>query len=85
MPWGLLRSHVGSIYPHVGLIINDQSVHMHVTLHRSNGTYPRVVVRLGLNELCTNLPTRLLLPTPMSCKTIALWFTQSHTQRHTLR
>lgn len=48
-----------------------------ITLHRSNGTYPRVVVRLGLNELCTNLPTRLLLPTPMSCKTIALWFTQA--------
>ena len=38
-------------------------------LHNTPSAYPRVVVRLGLNELCTNLPTRLLFPTPISCVT----------------
>ena len=30
--------------------------------------YPNVVVKFGLKESCTNLPTKLLFPTPMSCR-----------------
>ena len=41
--------------------------------------HPRVVVRLGLKELWTNLPTRLLFPTPMSCYTNATSFPHAYT------
>jgi hypothetical protein len=68
VPW-LTRGHIISMHAHKAIALTfSETILMHCSKYLVfTFTYPNVVVKFGLKESCTNLPTKLLFPTPMSC------------------